>query len=377
MSIDIRSRDKREVISTEQTEKFLSTGVFARPLLKMMVDKHASDLFFTPNSVVKIKIEGELSSANNDVLSAKAIEKVALGMMTPAQLKTYREEGEVEYGWSETGMGRFRVNVFSQRGNPALVLRYMTPELRSLDQIGMPAVLKTLALGRQGLVLVAGANGVGKSTTVAAMVDYRNEHCADHILTIEDPIEFLHTNKKSIVNQREVGTDVQSYQHALKNAMRAAPNMVVIGEIRDRETMEAALLFAATGHLCIASIHANNSAEAIERACNLFPRDQNNQVLLDLSQYLRAVVAQRLVRGVDKRRVAAVEVLINSPYVQELVKKGDISALKEAIQKSAERGMQSFDTALEALVKSGKVEKAEAVAFADSRGHLEARLSFG
>jgi len=376
MSINPQVRDDLASVAV-QTDVFLATGIFARPLLKMMVDKKASDLFFSPNSVVKIKIEGDIVPANQDVLTAKAIEKVAFAMMTPEQLKTYREQGEVEYGLSEMGLGRFRVNVFSQRGHPAMVLRYLTPELRTLDQLGMPSILKSLTLERQGLVLVVGANGVGKSTTLAAMVDYRNEHCADHILAIEDPIEFLHSNKKSIVNQREIGTDVQSYQHALKNGMRAAPNMVVIGEVRDRETMEAALLFAATGHLCVATIHANNAAEAVERACNLFPREQSNQVFLDLSQYLRAVVAQRLVRGVGRQRLAAVEVLINSPHVQELIKKGDISGLKEAMNRSTERGMQSFDQALEVLVKTGKVQMAEALAHADSRAHLETKLNFG
>jgi twitching motility protein PilU len=348
-----------------------------RPLFRLMVDRKGSDLFFTVNAPVKIKIEGEIHAINEEPLSVAAVEQIAFGMMTDAQAETYRRHGEVEYAVSESGLGRFRVTVFSQRGTPAIVLRYVHSEVPRLEQLGLPVVLSEIAMLPRGLVLVTGANGVGKSTTLAAMINHRNEKRSDHILTVEDPIEFIHTNQLSIVNQREVGADVASFHLALRGAMRAAPDVVVIGEIRDRETMEAALFLAGTGHLCLASLHANNSAEAIERIVNLFPREHGSQVLLDLSQYLRAVVSQRLVRGVDKHRVAAVEVLTNTSFVQELIKKGDISAVKEAIRASAEQGMQSFDNALSALIKQKKITLEEALMHADSRANLEARVHFG
>ncbi len=238
-------------------------------------------------------------------------------------------------------------------------------------------MLGDLVMHKRGLVLMVGAAGSGKSTTLAAMVNHRNETAPDHILTIEDPIEFLHTNKKSIVNQREVGLDTKSFGRALRGAMRAAPDVVLIGEIRDRETMESAIALAGTGHLCISTLHANNTAEAVERIVNLFPRDQHAQVFLDLSQYLRAILAQRLVRGQDGHRVAAVEVLLNTPHIQELIKKGDVVGIKEGLRGSTEPGMQSFDVALMSLVRSGQVAMEEALAHADSRSDLETRINFG
>jgi twitching motility protein PilU len=224
---------------------------------------------------------------------------------------------------------------------------------------------------------MVGASGAGKSTTLAALINHRNENAADHILTIEDPIEFLHTNKKSIINQREVGLDTKSYHRALRSAMRAAPDVILIGEIRDRETMEAALALAGTGHLCIATLHANNAAETIDRIINMFPRIQHEQIYLDLSQYLRAILAQRLVRDSADRRVAAMEILLNTPYIGELIKKGDITGIKEALRTSKERGIQNFDTALYALFKAGKISLEEALTNADSRTNLEARINFG
>jgi len=230
---------------------------------------------------------------------------------------------------------------------------------------------------KRGLVLMVGAAGAGKSTTLAAMINHRNENSSDHILTIEDPIEFLHTNKKSIVNQREVGLDTKSYHRALRSAMRAAPDVILIGEIRDRETIEAAIALAGTGHLCIATLHANNAPETLDRIINMFPRDQHDQIFLDLSQYLRAILSQRLVRGKDQMRVAALEVMLNTPHIQELIKKGDVMGIKEALRTSTERGVQNFDTALFALVKEGRITLEEALENADSRSNLEARINFG
>jgi twitching motility protein PilU len=246
-----------------------------------------------------------------------------------------------------------------------------------MDTLGLPEVMRDLIMMKRGLVLVVGSTGSGKSTSIAAMLNYRNENSSDHIVTIEDPIEFLHTNKRSIINQREVGLDTKSYSRALRGVMRAAPDVILIGEIRDRESMEAAVNLAGTGHLVLATLHANNCAETLDRIINLFPREQHTQIFLDLSQYLKAILGQRLVMGKDGRRTAAVEVMINTPHISELVKKGDVVSIKEAITASGERGVQSFDAALHALFKEGRVELEEALANADSRTNLEAKINFG
>src|SRR3974390_604089 len=283
-----------------------------KPLFKLMVDKKASDLFFTSYAPVKIKIEGQIFPVNKQILTPETVKQAAYGLMTAEQIESFEAERETDFAISEPGLGRFRVNVFHQRGYPAIVLRYITADMPKLESLGHPDVVRELVMLKRGLILMVGAAGAGKSTTLAAMINYRNENAADHILTIEDPIEFLHTNKKSIINQREVGLDTKSYARALRSAMRAAPDVILIGEIRDRETMEACIALAGTGHLCIATLHANNSAETLDRIINMFPRDQHSQVFLDLSQYLRAILAQRLVRAKDNRRVAALEVLINT-----------------------------------------------------------------
>jgi twitching motility protein PilU len=241
----------------------------------------------------------------------------------------------------------------------------------------MPEILKELVMLKRGLILMVGAAGAGKSTTLAAMINHRNETSSDHILTIEDPIEFLHTNKKSIVNQREVGLDTKSFARALRSAVRAAPDVILVGEIRDRETMEAAIALAGTGHLCIATLHANNCAETLDRIINMFPRDQHNQIFLDLSQYLRAILSQRLVSAKSGTRVAAAEVMVNTPHVSELIKKGDVIGVKEAIRTGTERGMLSFDASLYNLVREGRIELEEALTSADSRTNLEAKINFG
>ena len=275
------------------------------------------------------------------------------------------------------GLGRFRVNVFYQRGYPAMVLRYITAEMPRLEDLGMPDILKDLVMLKRGLILMVGAAGAGKSTTLAAMINYRNEISSDHILTIEDPIEFLHTNKKSIINQREVGLDTKSFARALRGAVRAAPDVILIGEIRDRETMEAAIALAGTGHLCISTLHANNCAETLDRIINMFPRDQHNQIFLDLSQYLRAILSQRLVVAKSGTRVAASEVMVNTPHMSELIKKGDVIGVKEAISTGTERGMLSFDSSLYNLVREGRIDLEEALSSADSRTNLEAKINFG
>ena len=348
-----------------------------KPLFKLMVEKQASDLFFTSNAPVKIKIEGKIFPVNKQVLTPEMVRQAALGLMTQEQIDHFTEDLEIDFAISESGLGRFRVNVFYQRGYPAMVLRYITADMPRLEDLGMPEILKDLVMLRRGLVLMVGGAGAGKSTTLAAMLNHRNETSSDHILTIEDPIEFLHTNKKSIVNQREVGLDTKSYARALRSAVRAAPDVILIGEIRDRETMEAAITLAGTGHLCIATLHANNCAETLDRIINMFPRDQHNQIFLDLSQYLRAIVSQRLVSTKGGARVAACEVLVNTAHISELVKKGDVFGVKEALRTGTERGMQSFDSALYNLVREGRIALEEALSTADSRTNLEAKINFG
>src|SRR5512145_3373000 len=348
-----------------------------RPLFKLMVEKKASDLFFTSHAPIKIKIEGQIIPVNRQVLSPEQVQQAAYGLMNQEQIDYFQQELEIDFAISEPGLGRFRVAVFHQRGNPAMVLRYITAELPKLDELGLPEIMKDLVMIKRGLVLMVGATGSGKSTSLASMINYLNENISDHILTVEDPIEFLHSNKKSIVNQREVGLDTKSYARALKSAMRAAPDVLLIGEIRDRETMESAIMLAGTGHLVLATLHANNAAETLDRVINMFPRDQHTQIFLDLSQYLRAIIAQRLVPGKNKRRCAAVELLINTPHVQELIKKGDVIGAKEALRTSSEKGMQHFDTALYELYRAGRITLEDALAYADSRTNLEAKINFG
>jgi twitching motility protein PilU len=246
-----------------------------------------------------------------------------------------------------------------------------------LDSLGLPETLVELSMLKRGLILLVGSTGSGKSTTLAAMVNYRNENASDHIVTIEDPIEFLHTNKRSIINQREVGLDTKSYDRALRGVMRAAPDVILIGEIRDRESMQASINLAGTGHLVLATLHANNCAEMFDRVINMFPLDQHKQVTLDLSQYLRGVLAQRLVMGVDNKRVAAVEVMLNTPHIAELIKRGDVSGIKESIMRSGDKEVFSFDTSLHRLYQDGRISLDEALAHADSRTNLEAKINFG
>jgi twitching motility protein PilU len=348
-----------------------------KPLFKLMVEKKASDLFFTSNAPIKIKIEGQILPVNKQVLTPETVRQTAFALMTPEQREYFIREYELDFAISEPGLGRFRVNVFLQRGFPAMVLRYITADMPRLESLGLPEVMTDLVLMKRGLILMVGATGSGKSTSLAAMINYRNETASDHIVTIEDPIEFLHTNKRSIVNQREVGIDTKSYSRALRGVVRAAPDVILIGEIRDRESMEAAINLAGTGHLVLATLHANNCAESLDRIINMFPREQHNQIFLDMSQYLRAILAQRLVMGRDGKRLAAVEVMINTPHISELVKKGDVMGIKEAITSSGERGIQSFDVSLRDLVKGGKVQLEEALNNADSRANLEAKINFG
>ena len=322
------------------------------PYLKLMRDKSGSDLFFTTGSPVKVKLEGQLNSVGKTMLTGELIDQAAAGIMTPEQRAKFAETKDLDFAIAlEDGSARFRVNVFRQRGEPSMVLRRIPMKIPTIDELSLPEVLKQVITQKRGLILMVGATGSGKSTTLAAMINERNLTMAGHILTIEDPIEFSHPNHKSIVNQREIGTDTASYRAALKAALREAPDMILIGEIRDRETMEAALELCNTGHLCISTLHANNANQAIERVVNLFPNEMHHQLFMDLALNLRAVISQRLVKGLDGFRVAAIEIMLNTPHISDLIQRGDIPSIKEAMEASGARGMQSFDTALYNLYK--------------------------
>ena len=342
-----------------------------------MVEKKASDLFFAPFAPAKIKIDGKIMPVNKLEMTPKMVKQAAIELMDEDLLESFTRELEVDFAISEPGLGRFRVNVFHQRGNVAMVLRYITAEMPTLEELGMPEQMKELVMLKRGLVLMVGAAGNGKSTTLAAMINHRNEKTSSHIITIEDPIEFLHPNKQSIVNQREVGLDTKSYGRALKSAMRAAPDVIQIGEIRDHESMQAAINMAGTGHLVLATLHSNNAPETLDRIINMFPQEQHSQVFMDLGHYLRAIISQRLVRARTGKRVAAVELMLNTPHIKDLILKGDISEVKEALKDSGEQGMQNYDDALLALYKAGTITLEEAMTHADSRSNLEAKVNFG
>lgn len=348
------------------------------PYLKLMVEKKASDLFFTVNSPVKIKIEGKATPVGKTVLNTELTKAAAFGIMNDQQIKTFEEKMECDFAIAmPDGSARFRVNVFRQRGDVGMVLRLIPSVIPTVDELGLPEILKDLVLHKRGLILMVGATGSGKSTTLAAMLNHRNENMSGHILTIEDPVEFSHPNKKSIFNQREVGVDTLTYRNALRSSLREAPDVILIGEIRDRETMEAALELCNTGHLAVSTLHANNANQAMERVINLFPQDLHKQLFLDLSLNIRAVISQRLVTGIDGKRCAAIEILINTPHIAELILKGKIEELKEAMEESGAKGMQTFDMALFNLFKEERIELEEALSNADSRTNLEAKINFG
>ena len=298
--------------------------------------------------------------------------------MTESQINRFENTMECDFAISlPDKSARYRVNVFRQRGETSMVLRRIPSQIPTIDELALPEVLKALVMHKRGLILMVGATGSGKSTTLAAMVNERNQKMTGHILTIEDPIEFSHPNLKSIINQREVGVDTMTYRNALRSSLREAPDVILIGEVRDRETMEAALELCNTGHLCLSTLHANNANQAMERVINLFTQDLHKQLFLDLSLNIRAVISQRLVQSVDGRRVAAIEILINTPHIADLILKGNISDLKEAMEQSGAKGMQTFDMALFELYKEERIDLEEALSNADSRTNLEARINFG
>jgi len=348
------------------------------PYLKLMVEKSASDLFFTVGAPVKIKIEGQITSVGKTELSADLSKAAAYGIMNDKQRDDFEKTMECDFAIAmPDGSARFRVNVFRQRGTAAMVLRRIPAEIPTIEELGVPEILKELINHKRGLILMVGGTGSGKSTTLAAMINHRNASMTGHILTIEDPVEFSHPNLKSIINQREVGVDTMTYARALKASLREAPDVILIGEIRERETMEAALELCNTGHLAISTLHANNANQAMERVINMFPHDLHKQLFMDLSVNLRSVISQRLVPDIHGKRCAAIEILINTPHIGELILKGELESLKEAMEGSAQKGMQTFDDSLHKLFKEGRITMDQALGNADSRTNLEAKINFG
>lgn len=347
------------------------------PYLRLAAEQRASDLYFTVGSPVMIRIEGVARPIGKQPCTAEDIAEMADAIMSDEQRGRLREQRAVDLATYAGGIGRFRANIFYQRGDLSMVMRFVGNEILSLEALKLPPVLTELAEHRRGLVLVVGATGCGKSTTLAAMIDHRNRTTTGHILSVEDPIEFNHPHHRSVVNQREVGIDVPSYEAALVSAMREAPDVIMVGEIRTRETMQACLHLANTGHLSLSTLHANNAYQALQRIVNLYPAEMREQLFMDMSLTLRAIISQRLIRGVDGKRIAAAEVLINTPYVAELISAGRIDEIRDAMSESRDRGMQSFDHALATLVNEGKISQEEALSNADSRANLEAKMHFG
>ena len=342
--------------------------------LKLMAEKGASDMFLTTGAPVNIKVEGKLYPLGNTGLPGGMVKKIAYSLMDEGQVPQFERDLELNIAIAVKEAGRFRVNVFKQRGEVGMVIRSIKSEIPNFEQLKLPPVLKELIMEPRGLVLLVGATGSGKSTTLASMIDHRNSTSSGHILTVEDPIEYLHRHKKSVVNQREVGLDTHGFHEALKNAMREAPDVIMIGEIRDSETMEAAISFSETGHLCLATLHSNNADQTIERILNFFPEPAHKNILMNLALNLKAVISQRLVIGKDGRRLPAVEVLINTPFIRDLLRRGQVHEVKEAMDRSLEEGMQTFDQSLFALYKAGTIELEEALNKADSRDGLALKI---
>jgi twitching motility protein PilU len=342
--------------------------------LKLMAEKNASDLFLTTGAPVNMKVEGKLYALGNTGLPPGLVKKIAYSLMDETQVSIFERDLEMNMAISVTDAGRFRVNVFKQRGEIGMVIRAIKSDIPTIEALKLPSILKDIVLEPRGLVLLVGSTGSGKSTTLASMIDHRNNNVTGHILTIEDPIEFLHRHKKSIVNQREVGLDTHAFHNALKNAMREAPDLILIGEILDATTMEAAIAFAETGHLCLATLHSNNADQTLERILNFFPESAHKNILMNLSLNLKAVISQRLVIGVDGKRIPASEILINTPMIRDLIRRGEVHEIKQAMEESLQEGMHSFDQSLFRMFKEGKAELEEVLRKADSRDGLALKI---
>ena len=324
-------------------------------LFQLMAEKQASDIFISAGAPIHIKIQGNTIPVNQQVMLPDMIEKIAHELMSEEQIRTFDATNEMNLSFGVPQVGNFRVNIFRQRGTIAIVVRFILGNIPPLDTLGLPAVLGELIMEKRGLILIVGATGSGKSTTLASMLDHRNANRSGHILTVEDPIEFLFRHKKSIVNQREIGMDTLDWHHALKNAMRQAPDCILIGEIRDKETMQAAIAYAQTGHLCLGTLHANNSYHALNRIINFFPLENRPALFLDLSASLRAIVSQRLVRKPDGIRIPAAEVMLNTRHVAELIERGEVQAIKDAMEQTLAPGSQTFEQDLFRLYRDGTI----------------------
>ena len=348
---------------------------FINDLLRLMIARNGSDLFLTADFPPAIKVDGRVTKVSPQPLTGQHTLALARSIMNDKQAAEFERTKECNFAVAPQGIGRFRVNAFVQQGNVGLVMRVIPQTLPTIDSMGLPSVLKEITMTKRGLVIMVGATGSGKSTTLAAMVDYRNENSYGHIITIEDPVEFVHPHKNCIVTQREVGLDTDGWEHALKNTLRQAPDVILMGEIRDRETMEHAIAFAETGHLCMATLHANSANQALDRIINFFPEERRAQLLMDLSLNLKSMVSQRLLpRQEGKGRVAAVEILLNTPLISELIFKGEVAEIKEIMKKSRELGMQTFDQSLFDLYEGNFVTYEDALRNADSVNDLRLQI---
>jgi len=340
-------------------------------LLRLMVDKSASDLFITAGMPPSMKVHGRIHAVTKTALSPEQTKEVIYGMMSPAQIEEFEEKKELNFAVSASGVGRFRASAFFQRNLAGIVLRRIETRIPQIEQLGLPEIIKDVAMSKRGLVLFVGATGAGKSTSLASMIGYRNQNSRGHIISIEDPIEYIHQHQGCIVTQREVGLDTESFEVALKNTLRQAPDVIMIGEVRSAQTMNYAITFAETGHLCLATLHANNANQALDRVIHFFPSELHTQVWMDLSLNLRAIVAQQLIPTPDgKGRRAVVEVLLNSPLVTDLIRKGEVHELKPLMAKSTELGMQTFDQGLFTLYQGGEITYEDALNHADSANDL-------
>jgi twitching motility protein PilU len=346
-----------------------------RDYLKIMMLKEGSDVFLSTGAPPICKIEGKMVPLEQKTMAPDEVKEIAYRVMGPEKVAQFEQRPEMNLALSEPGIGRFRINIFQQRNQVAMVVRAIKSEAPAWQDLGLPKVVIDLIMEKRGLLLFVGGTGSGKSTSLAALIDYRNKNATGHIITIEDPIEFVHRHQKSLVNQREVGIDTLTYHDALKETLRQAPDVILIGEIRDRETMEHAIAFAETGHLAISTLHANNANQAMDRIINFFPEERRRQLLLDLSLNIRGVVSQRLIPGTDGKRLAAFEILTGSSTVRDLLKRGDIGELKEVMEKSVVQGMQTFDHALFELYKAGRIDLEEALKNADSANNLRLKIN--
>ena len=367
--ISIKISNREIEVDREKAIKYM------HDLLRLMVQKNGSDLFITAGAVPSMKVDGTMTPLSNQSLSPQHTQVLVGSIMNDKQRAEFDETQECNFAISLPGVSRFRVNAFTQRGSVGIVLRVIRSEIPKLEDLNLPSVLKDISMTKRGLVIFVGATGSGKSTSLAAMVGYRNENSFGHIITIEDPIEFVHNHKNCIVTQREVGVDTDNYEIALKNTLRQAPDVILIGEIRDRETMDHAIAFAETGHLCLSTLHANSTNQALDRIINFFPEDRRQQLLMDLSLNLKSLISQRLIPTASgDGRIAAIEIMINSPLMSDLIFKGQVHDIKELVAKSNELGMQTFDQALFDLYENGQIKYEDALRNADSVNDLRLRI---